>query len=512
MKKIIRITAFLLITAMLLSLSACMDGETDDTSAENSTEITSSPGQDETTSPEETTTEPEGLQALSAIELLGNANKLMLANEAYTKNISFRIDMGEIGSTDKKITAQKSREGMLAKAVTDGELSSFYMRKDDSFLIMDNAFGITGYYFVDKAEAKEAEEIFSYSEIGSGILDVYKTENFKKGEIISNENGFILSFELSSKGKELLLGDFEEESDITYEIKKQSVVATLDESGALLGLDVDLDLAMSSSGITLEIGSELDFEVSDIGVAPELEVPQDVNVIRFEEYDRFFDYIMRATNYQVLYTMYYDTFFQNNCTIEVTNLKNNSTRKILQKSVGRYKVGEGIDFKCTEEENGKSRVENYYYRTGSSVVYYDDGSGKYTVSDKMTPEFIVESFLATLFSTYAGAYDSEGYVKFENKAGNNVYFMQITEEYARDKLARVLTLVDIELPEDAVIEFTRAENGIAGAAKLEVFEGSDIYIEATVSFNDQSYRVKLADIMYFNYTVNSLDKLPDGLQ
>ena len=290
------------------------------------------------------------------------------------------------------------------------------------------------------------------------------------------------------------------------------MVATLDESGALLGLDVDLDLAMSSSGITLEIGSELDFEVSDIGVAPELEVPQDVNVIRFEEYDRFFDYIMRATNYQVLYTMYYDTFFQNNCTLEVTNLKNNSTRKILQKSVGRYKVGEGIDFKCTEEENGKSRAENYYYRTGSSVVYYDDGSGKYTVSDKMTPEFIVESFLATLFSTYAGAYDSEGYVKFENKAGNNVYFMQITEEYARDKLARVLTLVDIELPEDAVIEFTRAENGIAGAAKLEVFEGSDIYIEATVSFNDQSYRVKLTDIMYFNYTVNSLDKLPDGLQ
>ena len=513
MKKLTGILAFLLISAMLLSLSACMDGGNGDTSTENSTEITTSASDVTTTEPEEeTTAAPEGLYAMSAMELLGNANKVMLNSESYTKNIDFKIDMGELGSTKKVVVAKVKGEDMIAEATTDGTLSSFYLRRGESLLIMDNAFGITGYYFVDKITESQLEDIFPYTELGSGILDIYRTENFKKGEVVSSKDGFTATFELSEKGKNLIIGDIEEGSGITYDIKNQSIVANLDESGMLFSLTIDIEMSMTMSGVTLDFTAELDFEVSDISGEVALEEPADVNFIRFEEYEKFYDYLIRATNFQVLYTMYYDTFFQNDCTLELTNLKDNSTRKIKQRTVGRYKVGEGIEFECVEEENGKKSIENYYYRTGSSVVYFDDGSGNYTVSDKMTPDYIGESFRLTLFSTYAGAYDSEGYVKFEKRAFNHVYSLQLLEDYSKDKLARVLTLAGIELPEDAKIEFTRAENLLAGRDSYEVFEGSDMYIEAKVSFGDQSYQVKISDIMFFSYEVGSLAKLPEGLQ
>jgi hypothetical protein len=512
MIKFNRIIAALLALAMLFSLSACMSGEGSDTSFEISSEITEPFVEEDTLPEEETTAAPDGIYELGAMELLGMANKKILGEKSYTKNIGFKVDMGQLGVTEKSIKASIMGDDIVAESETDGELTSFCVRQGEFLLIMDNAFGVTGYYSIDKVNKEEFEEIFSVCEIGGGILDINKSENFKNGEIVSSKNGFIVSLELSEKGKNLLIGDFEEEDGVTYDIKNQSIVATISEDGTLQDLTIDMTMSMSMSGVTVDFTVELDFSISDIGKDIAYKEPVGVNIVKFEEYARFSDYIVRAVNFQVLYTMLYDHSFENQCTVELTNKKNNTTRKIIQKTSGKYKLGEGIDFICNQEESGKKTTEEYYYRNGSSVVWFTDGNVQYTASEDMTPEFIAESFRATLFSTYAGAYDSNGSVRYEKKAFNSVYFLQITEEYARDKIARVLTLMDIELPEDAKIEFLRAENALAGVEKSNVFDGSDIYIEANVSFGDQSYLVKISDFMFMFYTAPTLKTLPDNLK
>ena len=168
---------------------------------------------------------------------------------------------------------------------------------------------LTGYYSIDKINKEEFEEIFSVCEIGGGILDINKSENFKNGEIVSSKNGFIVSLELSEKGKNLLIGDFEEEDGVTYDIKNQSIVATISEDGTLQDLTIDMTMSMSMSGVTVDFTVELDFSISDIGKDIAYKEPVGVNIVKFEEYARFSDYIVRAVNFQVLYTMLYDHSF-----------------------------------------------------------------------------------------------------------------------------------------------------------------------------------------------------------
>ena len=122
MIKFNRIIAALLAFAMLFSLSACMSGEGSDTSFEISSEITEPFVEEDTLPEEETTAAPDGIYELGAMELLGTANKKLLGEKSYTKNIGFKVDMGQLGVTEKSIKASIMGDDIVAESETDGLL------------------------------------------------------------------------------------------------------------------------------------------------------------------------------------------------------------------------------------------------------------------------------------------------------------------------------------------------------------------------------------------------------
>lgn len=493
MKNFFKLSALLLTIIMLLSLTACRtEGEeiTTETPESSAAETTA-----EQTEPAEETNEPlSELYSMEPLVLLRYANKLTREYSSYVKTTEVTVDVEGTGPQSREIVYMKNGEDYSQTSFIEDEMESFLMYSGGKFAVLDAAMGRMGYSTTITHELQYKDLMGEDVDKKSGLIfDFEGIGHFSGGIVSYTDEGFIISIDLSEKGKKEFRGEFGYDPSVSYTIGDVAIVAVLNKEGTIESISLDTEITVKKLGAEAKMKLSTISMLSNINEELTVTTPEGVDFFHFEEYAKFYQfYAAAAYPFTRMYTEGAAGGFSNTLYIDIIE-NDRATLLLSRETKGGYEADKGINLFIESQYSDRKEIDKYYYYIDKGLTYYVDETEKIDIKPDISGADLLGEFLDRMFFAFVGDYNIESGFNFESVHDGYGYHFNMSDEAKEELVDYYLGLCGINRAECDEIKVASGLNIAIAPSKNERVNRFRIYFNIDIKSGNREYSLQIKE-------------------